>query len=372
MQFSKIIGQVALKQQLIKEVNSGKISHAKLFVGESGYGTLPLALAFVQYLFCKNKQEKDSCGTCDSCVKVTNLQHPDLHFSYPVVLQEAKTAKEVLPLWRSIIHENPYFNLTMWTNHIDPKGRVPVIGTDEGLEIIKSLSLKSFEGGYKVMLIWGAEEMNTVTSNKLLKILEEPPAKTIFILIGTSTNKFLQTILSRTQITRVPRIEVEDISQFLMRKYQLNLANANTIAIRSEGNLIEAIDFATANPQANSDRDLFIELMRVCYKKDVPQMISWSEKISGETKDRQKNFILYCLHMFRQSLLKNYTNDVLLRVSNEEAEFLSKFARFVTGNNIIPFYENFNNAHYYIERNANPKLIFTNLCFNVMRFIHVA
>src|SRR5690606_37019707 len=251
-------------------------------------------------------------------------------------------------------------------------GRKPVIGTDQSLEIIKDLSLKSYEGGYKIMIIWGVDEMNTIGSNKLLKILEEPPAKTIFMLIASSQDKMLQTILSRTQITRVPRIEVDALSRHLRDHYEMSLSNADSVALRAEGNLIDALNFINDSPQIAEDRELFIELMRVCYKEDVNLMLNWSEKIAGESRERQKNFIQYCLHMFRQSILKNYTEDMLLRVSNEEADFLKNFSRFITGNNIVAFNESFNNAHYYIERNANPKLVFTNVCFNVMRYIHFA
>ncbi len=373
MQFSKVVGQKELKQHLIQEAISGKISHARLFLGKEGYGTLPLALAFIQYLFCKNRTEHDSCGTCDSCLKISDLQHPDVHFSYPTVLSEAKTSREIFSLWRKKILDDPYFDLNGWTNFIDPKGRKPVIGTDESLEIIKALSLKSYEGGYKVMIIWGVEEMNTVSANKLLKILEEPPAKTLFILIGTSRERLLQTILSRTQVLRVPRLSTEDLSLYLRENYSMGISGADSIALRAEGNLVDAKEFAdNSNTQLNEDREMFIELMRSCYKKDVIQMIDWSEKMGGETKERQKNFLQYCLHMFRQSLLKNYTNEVLLRVSGEEADFLKNFARFITGNNIVAFNETFNNAHYYIERNGNSRIIFTNVCFNVMRYIHTA
>lgn len=372
MQFSKVVGQNELKKHLIREVNEGKISHAKLFLGQEGYGTLPLTLAFIQYLFCKNRLENDSCGTCDSCIKISDLQHPDVHFSYPTILSEAKTSREIFSFWRGKVLESPYFDLNEWTNTIDPKGRKPVIGSEESLEIIKALSLKSYEGGFKVMIIWAVEEMNAVSANKLLKILEEPPAKTIFILIGTSQEKLLQTILSRTQVLKIPRIGTEELSLHLREQYNLSISNADSIALRAEGNLIDAQEYTNGSSQINDDRELFIDLMRACYKKDVLQMLDWSEKIGSDTRERQKNFLQYCLHMFRQSLLKNYTEDLLLRVSKDEADFLKNFARFITGNNIISFNETFNDAHYYIERNANPKIIFTNVCFNVMRYIHVA
>lgn len=372
MQFSEVVGHHALKQQLIHEVQSGKISHAQLFLGNEGYGTLPLALAFVQYIFCEQKSETDSCGQCPSCLKISDVQHPDVHFSFPTVLSISKIASEQFSNWRSEIANNPYFTLNHWTTTIDPKGRKPVIGSEESYEIIKKLALKSFEGGYKVMLIWAANEMNATSANRLLKILEEPPKNTLFILISNSQDSMLQTILSRTQLVKVPRIPNEELSAYLKQKYELNAQNADSIAARAEGDLILASEYAADNREQNEDQELFMDLMRVCYKKDVIQMLDWSEKIGNVSRERQKTFLKYALHMFRQSMLKNYTEDMLLRVSEEEAQFLKNFARFITGNNIQDFMETFNEGHYYIERNANPKILFTNICFKVMRYIHAA
>lgn len=373
MQFSKVIGQDKLKKQAIQEINSGKISHAKLFLGKEGYGTLPFVLAYVQYLFCKNRQENDSCGSCDSCLKITDLQHPDIHFSYPTILANDKSTLEIYPTWRENVLKTPYFDLTDWTKVLDgDRGRKPIIGAEGSIDIIKSLSLKSFEGRYRVMIIWAADEMNIVSANKLLKIIEEPPSNTFFFLIGSQQEKFLQTTLSRTQIVQVPRIETDDLSNYLRKEYGLNISTADSITIRSEGNLIDSINYIDESQQITDDRELFIELMRTCYKKDVNLMLDWCDKIGEESRDRQKNFLQYCLHMFRQSLLKNYTEDALLRVSDEEGDFLKKFARFITGNNILHFNDTFNKAHYYLDRNANPKIVFTNICFNVMRYIHVA
>lgn len=372
MQFSEVVGQEALKGQLIQEVKSGKISHAQLFLGNEGYGTLPLVLAFVQYLFCEQKGETDSCGTCASCTKVKHLQHPDVHFSFPTVLSISKIASEFFSNWRSEIAANPYFSLNHWTNAIDPKGRKPVIGSEESYEIIKRLALKSYEGGYKVMIIWCADEMNTTSANRLLKILEEPPKNTLFLLISNSQDAMLQTILSRTQLVKVPRISTEELSLFLRNKHGLNAQNADSIAARAEGDLILANEFALNGSDSTDDQELFVELMRVCYKKDVLLMLDWAEKVGNESRERQKAFLKYCLHMFRQSMLKNYTEDILLRVSEGESKFLQNFSRFITGNNIGDFMETFNDGHYYIERNANPKILFTNICFKVMRYIHAA
>lgn len=372
MQFKQVIGQRELKSHLIQEIRSDKVSHAQLFLGKSGYGNLPMALAFVQYLFCEDKQENDSCGVCASCRKTQELQHPDLHFSFPVVQAINKKSDAFLPEWRAQIKEKPYFNLNDWLTRIDEKGRKPIIGTEESQEIIKKLNLKSYEGGYKVMIIWMAEEMNATCSNKLLKILEEPPAKTLFILVCESHDSLLQTIISRTQLVKVPRISLDDLSKHLKENQSLSKEASESMAARVDGDMIEALEMLGDGHEQDENRELFIKLMRVCYKKDVIPMMDWAEEISAITKEKQKIFIRYALHMFRQSMLRNYTDDQLTRVSDEENQFLKNFAKFITGNNVFDFMETFNDAHYHIERNANAKILFTNICFKVMRYIHVA
>lgn len=372
MRFSDVVGQQELKSHLIDEIQSEKISHAQLFLGKTGYGTLPLALAFIQYLFCENKTKNDSCGTCDSCRKVMHLQHPDLHFSFPIVQAISKTSDTFLPEWREQITENPYFSLEEWIEKTDPKGRKPIIGTQQSEEIIKKLGLRSYEGGYKVMLIWMAEEMNSSCANKLLKILEEPPQKTIFILLSESQEQILPTIISRTQVLNIPRISLEEMSARLAEQYQVSNSACESVAARSDGNLNDAISLLDEGTSVEENRELFIRLMRVCYKKSVLEMMDWSEDVSKESRSAQKTFLKYALHMFRQSMLRNYTEDHLTRVSEDEDAFLEKFSKFISGNNVFDFMQSFNDAHYHIERNANPKILFMNLCFQVMRYIHAA
>lgn len=372
MQFSQVVGQNEVKNQLIKEFNSNKISHAQLFLGDPGYGSLPLVLSFVQYLFCENKTESDSCGACASCRKVNELQHPDLHFSFPSVQAISKTSDSLLADWRSMIKANPYFSLNQWTSHIDDKGRKPIIGTEESQEIIKKLSLKSFEGGYKIMVIWMAEEMNTTCSNKLLKILEEPPAKTLFFLISKAADAILPTIISRTKVVKVPRLSMTEIERFLIQSNGIGPSSASSMSAQADGSLIAALDFITDSDDKDFNREQFIQFMRVCYKKNVIEMMDWSEGMAAVGKEKQKLFLEYALHMFRQSMLKNYTDNLLTKLSEEEAQFLKNFSRFITGNNIFDFMEHFNDAHYYIDRNANAKILFTELSFKVMRYIHFA
>lgn len=372
MQFSAVIGQHPLKEHLIGEVQHQKISHAQLFLGKPGYGVLPMALSFVQYIFCEERSDQDSCGVCPSCRKVAQLQHPDLHFSFPTVQAISKTSNGNLAEWREQVLGQPYFDLNDWIRKTDTRERKPIIGVQESEEIIKKLSLRSYEGGYKVMIIWMAEEMNTASANKLLKILEEPPNKTLFILCVEAQENMLATIISRCQVVKVPRISLEELSQHLRTHKNLNASQADSAAARVDGDFLEAQEFLGATVEQDGNRELFIQLMRVCYKKNVIDMMQWSEAIAQESREQQKIFLKYALHMFRQSMLRNYTEDHLTRVSEGENAFLNNFSRFISGNNVFDFMTTFNDAHYHIERNASPKILFMNLCFKVMRYIHTA
>lgn len=372
MQFQDVIGQQELKKQLIAGVQNDRLAHARLFLGLPGYGGLPIALAFVQYVFCENKQENDSCGQCASCRKISQLQHPDLHFSFPTVLAESKTSDGLIGEWREQVLEQPYFSELQWLKRIDPKGRQMVIGVEEGQNLINKLQLKSYEGGKKVMVIWGADFMNTATANKLLKILEEPPKDTLFILLASQQEKLLQTILSRVQISTVPRIDTDSLSYYLRTKRKLGPEQADSIAGRAEGSLVEAFEQTGNTDDQDLYRERFIQLMRVCFKKNVLDMMNWGEDMATMSKEEQRQFLKYGLHMIRQSMLFNFTEEQLLRVSDSELGFLKNFARYITGNNVHDFIKMFNDAEYYIERNANAKLLFTQLCFQVMRYIHAA
>ena len=372
MQFKDVVGQNELKSQLIRDVEHDKISHAQLFLGNMGHGSLALALAYVQYIFCKDKKEQDSCGVCASCRKVSDLQHPDLHFSFPVVQAIGKKSDLFIKEWRQQVKETPYFDLTKWTERIDDKGRKPIISVEEGQDIIKKLSLKSFEGGYKVVIVWMAEEMNPVCANKLLKILEEPPARTLFLMLADAQENILQTILSRTQLVQIPRISLNNLVQYIQQKHHLDVSAATSLTSLAEGDLIEVENLLSLSQEKDSNRELFIQLMRVCFKKDVLAMMDWAENVGAIGKEKQKMFVRYALHMFRQSLLKNYGTTQLSRTSKEEDEFLKNFAKFITGNNINDFVETFNDAHYHIDRNAHAKILFTELTFKVMRYIHFA
>jgi DNA polymerase III subunit delta' len=372
MQFSSILGQEDLKNRLVNGLVNGRVSHAQMWLGNAGYGVLPLALAYCQYLFCENPGPKDSCGVCSSCQKVEKLQHPDLHFAFPVILSEGDHADIFYKDWRRKIFENPYFDLNQWTLTIDDKGRKPVIGNQESQNILKKLRLKSFEGGFKIMLIWMAEEMNETASNKLLKILEEPPEKTLFLLLVENSDKILSTILSRTQLIKIHQIDHTSLSAKLMQDFGMHLTDADSIAYMCEGSWIAAQELASTGSRNIDARDLFIEGFRSAFKKDVIHMMNWANQLAALSREEQKGFLKYGLHLFRQSMLFSYTDEKLIRLSEEELAFVRNFSRFVTGNNFQDLYELFSSSHYYIERNANPKILFTDLIFQVMKLIHVA
>jgi DNA polymerase-3 subunit delta' len=372
MFFKSVIGQNELKRRFIREIQQGKLAHAQLFHGGCGFGTLALCLAYIQYLFCTNRGEDDSCGACPSCLKIADLQHPDVHFAYPVVQSITKISSPLFQEWRAMIKAQPYADLPTWIEQMDPKMRHPMISSEGSQEIIQKLTLKSYEGGYKVMVIWMAEEMGVDCANKLLKILEEPPPKTLFFLITEQKERLLTTIQSRTQAIGVPPIDHEILCGYIGEHFSITHSEATTICGRAQGNFLSALHIISADENTHNYRDWFIQLMRVCYKKDVMEMMDWADVLAGQGKERQKLFLTYALNMFRQSLLRNYTNEALIKTSDEELAFLKNFSRFITGNNIFNLHDSFNDYHYHIDRNANARILFTNLTFQVMRSLWAA
>ena len=372
MQFKDVIGHQNIKEKLIHGVQKNKVSHAQLFLGDAGYGTLGLSVAYAQYVLCLEKKENDSCGTCSSCLKINELQHPDLHFSFPTVQADSPVSDSFLENWREQIKKNSYFTLFDWTQVIDIKERQPIISVKESAEIQRKLSLKSYEGGYKIMIIWMADQMNSQCSNKILKILEEPPNKTIFILVSQDSEKLLDTIKSRCQMVNIGRVNNVDMQLHLKNKFGLNQEQSESIASFSEGNIIKALELINMDEQEGSLCDNFIGLMRSSYKKNVLEMMNWAEDMAQVGKERQKMFLIYCSHMLRQCIIKNYGNAENVKLSESELSFLKKFSPFINGNNIREFMKSIDDAYYQLDRNANPKILFTLMCFQSMRLLHKA
>jgi len=370
MKFSEVVGQNKIKELLIEETKSNRISHAQMFLGPSGIGKLPLAIAFSQFLLCDNPTKNDACGVCSSCTKIQHNVHPDLHFVFPVVnAKGVKSADDRRKDWNTFLEQNAYFDLTNWLQFTDEMGKSPQIGVEESRHILKKLSLKSFSGKYKIMIVWLPEKMNIAAANKLLKVLEEPPEQTLFFLVCDSIESILPTIISRTQIIKIPALSNDDIIGYLKSNYQIDDSNAQTIANLSQGSLVEALNMIKGDKSQHIYFDLFVSLMRAAYAIDAIQLMEVAENLAAQNKENQKNFLLYGLHIFRESLMTNYLGKESENLRIEENNFLKKFARFINNQNISLLSNEFNDAYYHLERNANPKILFTDLVIRLTKMI---
>lgn len=368
MQFKNVIGLEPVKQMLTLNARSGRVSHAQLFLGDEGSGNLPLALAYASYLFCLNQQENDSCGECSSCLKVSKLAHPDLHFTFPFIATSGKIAscKDVLPIWREAIINNPYLDFNEWMEALGAEQKQGLINKEEGMEIIQRVSLKSYEGGYKVSIIWKPETLNISSANALLKIIEEPPANTVFLFVGSKADEILPTILSRTQLVKINRLPLETLSAALQDKFELPADKAYSLAASSEGNYMEA-----CHQLQKSDADVmtfenFRNWMRMCYKPDVGGLADWAEETAKTGREKIKQFIQYALFIARQCILKHYLGDERLTVRGNELDFVSKFSPYINERNIIEMNDYFDEAYRDIARNGNPKIVLLDLSFKTI------
>jgi DNA polymerase III subunit delta' len=375
MNFSKILGQEYIKNHLTKSVDLGRIPHAQLFVGKEGSGTLPIALAYAQYILCNSKQ-----GINESCaIKFEKISHPDLHFIFPTVTTEEIKQKpksiDFITEWRQFILENPYGGLFDWYAKLGVQNKQGEIRVDDAQEILKSLSLKSYEGGHKIMIIWMADKMNIAASNKLLKLLEEPPEKTVFLLITENEEDIIQTIRSRCQITHFNGLSEEIIINVLVEKHQLDSKIALKIAHQAQGNYNKALQLLK-NDEASPFEQWFVTWVRAAFKAKgnaaaIQDLIDWSELIAGLGRETQKKFLQFCIEMFRQALLLNYQAKDLVYIETKVEKFkLENFAPFINGNNINEIFKELSDAMYHIERNGNAKIILTDLSIKLTRFIH--
>ena len=380
MLFSEVLGQSHIKNHLTTSVDSGRIAHAQLFIGPEGSGTLPMALAYAQYLLCHNTNGENTGGN-DSCnLKFKNFSHPDLHFAFPVTTSDKVKSKPVsnfyLEEWRQLLDQQPYGNLFDWYKLLGVDNKQGQIGVDEALEIVKSLSLKSYEGGYKVMIIWMAEKMNIACANKLLKLIEEPPEKTIFILIAEDEEQIINTIRSRCQVLHFPPLAEEAISEALVKNYQVESSVASKIAHQANGNYNKACDLIYQDSEDIQFEKWFVIWVRSAFKAKgnknaIHDLISWSEEIAKTGRETQKKFLNFCLNYFRQALLLNYSASELVYLEPKSENFkLENFAPFVHDTNILEISNELQEAIYHIERNGNSKIILTDLSIKLTRLLH--
>ena len=377
MHFSEILGQEHIKSHLQQSIKNARIPHAQMFVGKAGSGVLPMALAYARFLLSPNGVEKTEAGQASS---KKGFYHPDLHFAYPVAINhKVKThpvSKDFIEEWNDFILNKPYGDLYDWYQSIGIEGKQGQLGVDEAKDVVSALSLKAYEGGYKIMIIWGADKMNIACANKLLKIIEEPPDKTVFILITENEDSLISTIKSRCQVLHFPLLSETVIADGLMRLEALNEAQAKTLAHQADGSFSKALHLLHRDSTDEQFEIWFLTWVRAAFKaktnkSEINKLLDWSLEQSKTGRETQKLFLNYCMQVFRQALLKNYKADALIYFTPFDSNFkLENFAPFVHGNNILDIYEAIQDAIYHIERNGNAKIIFTDLSIKLTRFLH--
>ena len=378
MLFSQIIGQEEVKQRLRVAVREGRVPHAQLFAGMSGIGKLQLALAYAQYLNCPHRTDEDSCGVCPTCLQYQHLQHPDLHFIFPLP-GAGDQCDAYLEQWREMILNRRYFDLDDWYEEIGAENKQGIIPQSEAQEIIRKLSLKAYGNGYKVVIIWQPEKMNTVAANKLLKLLEEPPKETVFLLVSDTPEQLLSTILSRVQTIRVPRLETDVIAAGL-EKEGLDPSKAKDIARIANGSYLNARKKAEALETEQQEFADFIALFRDAYTVGVlkdaqkkydslKRLRQWSMDMAGIGREKQKHFLQYAQQQVRENYIRNMGSDELNYQMEAERAFSTKFAPFIHSGNVELIMNQLDLAERQIEQNGNAKMIFFDLCLQMIVLI---
>lgn len=370
MLFSKVIGHATIKAKLIGNIREGRVAHAQLFLGARGSGNLPLALAYAQYILCADPGAADSCGICPSCVQASRLEHPDLHLVFPIFFAEKKpkVCEYYLPMWRNAVLEEPYLDVDSWRFMLESENKQLRMGVDIAQEIQRKLTLKSYNNGYKVMLVWLPELMDTAAANKMLKVLEEPEPKTVFLLVSTDAQLLLSTILSRAQLLKVPALRPGEISGALRERFlDLDEDESMALALRSEGDLLEAVSMAN-----KGEEEMFVffrDWLRVCYGKQVADLTNFAEQFQKMGRERQKSLMRYGLYLIRQSVLHWQNVPELVRAFGQEQEFVENFSKLLSQRNTEGIRKELETAHGHIERNANPKVLFIDLSYRMMYLI---
>lgn len=379
MQFRDIPGLEEVKKTLIASVQNNHIAHAQMFAGPEGSGNLVLALAYAAYIQCENKGEEDSCGECASCSKHKKYIHPDLHFTFPITSTKTVNKDPLSSMfykdWRAFLLENPYNNLVEWGTHIGAENKQLIISVDESRNVIKTLALKSFEAEYKIMIIWLPEVMRGEAANAMLKILEEPPAKTLFILVTNNLEKIITTILSRTQKVFIPGFSDKLISQYLVERYQIEEKRAQQLAYLADGNMDKALRMMTEIDEDH--QQMFRDWMRMCfllYKKtsNLLELTEWSEMFAKLGRESQKSLLQFGMNILRETLVYKYTSTSLVRLPQEDLKFVENFSKVLSDDKVEKINQKLNESSYYIERNASSKMVFMDASFYIAQVFNQA
>ena len=372
MTFEDIIGQSFLKTHLKQSVNSGRIPHAQLYVGKRGVGALPLAVAYADYLMT---QQQEGVGVMNP------LTHPNIHFVYPVTTSDKVKSKPIssnyLAEWRSFLETTPYGSINDWYELVGVGNKQGNIGVEEANDVVSKMSLKAFNGGYKVMIVWMAEKMNSMCANKLLKLIEEPAKKTVIILVVEDEEQLINTIRSRCQVVHLNPLSEETIKNSLIEMHQAEDGLAQSIAHQSEGSYSRALELLKQEPDDLKFEAWFIAWVRTAFqaksnKQSINNLMAWSAEISKAGREIQKQFLDYSLRFFRQALLYNYGSKQLVFINLSDKSFkFDRFASFIDASNIAEISKEIEQANYHIERNANPKIVLTDLSIKLTRLLHI-
>ena len=392
MKFTDIVGQDSVKKRLTEMVEGGKIPHALMLAGPEGSGTMPLAIAFAQYLLCKGAPpaqpamglfgmeepeaptDERPCGQCSSCKMSEKLQHPDLHFMFPIYKlksgsDNATYCDDFINPWREMLLSNPYFTYSDWMEASGAENQQLTIYEAESDAIFKKLSLVASQGGYKICVVWLPEKMNDSCSNKMLKLLEEPPTGTIFIMASEHPEQLLQTIRSRVQMIVVPPIQESEIADALVARNGILPAMASRIAHSAQGSMSAALKKIVDDSDREQYFELFVRLMRLSYVRKVKEMKKWSEEVAGMGRERQKHFLSYCQYMVRENFIYNFHNSKLNYMADDESDFAVKFAPFINENNVIGIMNELNLCERDITQNGNAKIVFFDFALKMIVLI---
>lgn len=364
MKFAEVVGHSDIKDKLRKSVAEGRIPHAQLLLGYEGSGNLPLARAYAQFVLCSNRTETDSCGVCPSCQMVSKMAHPDVHYAFPVVTpsgqKEPSVSDDFIDSFRNLMLAEAYSSYSDWVEYAFKEGKNAIINVKQAEEIGRKLSLKAYEATHKFMIIWLPERMNSQTGNKLLKLIEEPPPQTVLLLVSDNDDQILSTILSRTQLVKLKKISDFDMMEGLLARYRLSMDRAREIVNISDGNFSQALTLAEYDEDQEKHFEMFVEWMRSCFTLDIAKLMVLGDELHNASKDKQKSFLLYTMHMMREALINNF-DSMLMRVTENERNFLIKFSGYVHEENIERIASLLEKSVYYIDRNASVKIMFMDI-----------
>lgn len=376
MLFKDVIGQENVKLSLRETVQRGRISHAQLFEGEEGSGNLALAMAYAQYLLCNSRTPQDACGVCGDCHKIQKMNHPDLHFVFPVnstkKAEKNPISSTFFENFREVVLNNPYVTEYQWYQALEIENKQGNISKYEADDIIRKMSTKAFSAQYAVLILWLPERMNVQASNMLLKLVEEPPENKIFLFVTRNSNQIITTIKSRTQRIRVPRISDEDLAQALCTKFNFTREKVSEFVHVAQGSYSRALEFIEMDEDKHEQFDRFRELMRLAVQPRVEakiEILKWAERIAKFNREQQKSFCINAQRLLRENLMIHEGLQDITYLSGEELEFSKKFSPYIHQKNVPVLYKLFNDAYRHILQNGNGQLIFTDLVLKIGKLI---